>query len=313
MVGVVVIIAAVVGLLVWLGFSDAEDKHAGRRKVADRIPEARLIWSRDERLHHTRLSEWAPKAITPADVDARRPRWSPNGQRIVYERDNQVWIMDADFKNRREVLRNAHTADWDGTNRGITAITDGGYKVVHHHLVNGKTEVIYDARQRPWDGNPVSQGAELHPEGRYLLLFKEEPYHSTVVADLENGRYISNKQMRRGDCKPAWSPDGTEILTTARTTDRPVLITSFDYNKGTVGPSRFLIGLDSVMRYYAHDARLSNDGRWVVFGGKQLVGATTWGGREIYIWERGAPQSERARLTFAGAEDEEPSLFIPDT
>lgn len=287
------------------------DQRAARQEIGARIPEARLLWTRDARIYHTRLGSWDPEPVTPDDVNSARPRWSPDGKRIVYERGEAVWIMNADFTNRRLVLRTAHTADWTGTGRAITVIAHGGYQVVRHDLDSGETEVIYDARQSPWSGHPVSQGAELHPNGRYLLTFKEEPDHSVLIVDLEAGRYIANEQMGRGDCKPAWSPDGTALLTTARTTDRPVLITPFEFDDGTVGQSEFLIGLDSLLRYYAHDGRLSNDGEWVVFGGKVLIGASMWGGREIYIWKRGSPQSERVRLTFDGDEDGEPSLYIP--
>lgn len=293
-----------------LGMSKAEV--AARREIGARIPDGRLIWTHGKRIYHTRLGHWDPQPVSPEGVEAGRPRWSPDGTRILYQQGDDVWVMDADFSNRRRVLRHAHTADWTGGGRGVTAILGAGYKVLQYDFASGNTRVILNTRQFPEKGGPVSQAAELHPDGRYLLVFREQPHHSTLVVDLEKRRYLANQQMRRGDCAPAWTPDGTEILSTARTTDRPVLTAAFDFHSGTIGPSRFLVGLDSLLRYYAWDARVSNDGRWIVFDGKVLIGGAMWGRREIYIWRRGAPQSQRVRLTFDDQDDWAPSLYVPN-
>lgn len=293
-----------------LGMSKAEV--AARREIGARIPGGRLLWTHGKRIYHTRLGRWDPQPVSPESVESGRPRWSPDGKRILYQQGEDVWVMDADFSNRRRILKHAHTADWTGGGRGVTAIRGEGYQVVQYDFASGGTRVILDTRRFPEKGGPVSQAAELHPEGRYLLVFREQPRHSTLVADLQERRYLANEQMKRGDCAPAWTPDGGEILSTARTTDRPVLTAPFDFDSGAIGRSRFLVGLDSLLRYYAWDARMSNDGRWIVFDGKVLIGGAMWGRREIYIWRRGAPPSQRVRLTFDDQDDWEPSLYVPN-
>lgn len=292
-----------------LGISGAELK--ARQEIGSQIPAARLLWTRDHRIYHTRLGHWDPRPITPEGVEAERPRWSPNGKRILYQQNGGVWIMDANFSNRRRILKDAHTADWTGNGEGVTAILGRGYQVARYDLASGRAQVIFDARRFADKGGPISQAAELHPDGRYLLVFREKPRHSTLVADLQGRRYLANDQMKRGDCAPAWTPDGKEILATARTVDRPVLSAPFDFTSGHIGQSRFLVGLDSLLRYYAWDARASNDGRWIVFDGKVLLGGAMWGRREIYIWRRGAPQAQRIRLTFDNRDDWQPSLYVP--
>lgn len=292
-----------------LSMSDAEI--AARTEVGARIPGGRLLWTHGNRVYHTRLGKWDPRPVTPDGVKAARPRWSPDGTRILYEQDGDVWVMDEDFSNRRRILERAHTADWTANGAAVTAILGPGYQVVLYDLGSGDTRVLLDTRRFPEKGGPVSQAAELHPDGRYLLVFREEPHHSTLVVDLSRRRYLANEQMKRGDCAPAWTPDGKEILSTARTTDRPVLTAPFDPGSGAIGPSGFLVGLDSLLRYYAWDARASNDGRWIVFDGKVLIGGAMWGRREIYIWRRGSPQSQRVRLTFDDQDDWEPSLYVP--
>ncbi|MGA8262088.1 MAG: hypothetical protein WB783_17930 [Arenicellales bacterium] len=287
------------------------DDRRARRRIGASLPQARLLWVGGGRIYHTRLDHWDPRALTPEGVKADRPRWSPAGERIVYGQGREIWVMDADFSHRRRLLRNAHTADWTGDGKGVTAIVGGGYQVVLHDLGDGGTRVIFDARRAPGNGQPVSQAAELHPRGRYLLMFRERPGHASFVVDLRRGRILANEQMKRGDCAPSWSFDGREIFSTARTADRPIVAAPFDFESGAIGPSKFLVGLDSLFRYYAYDARVSADGHWVVFDGKVLIGGAMWGRREIYIWRRGAPQAERVRLTFDDEDDWTPSLYIP--
>lgn len=292
-----------------LGLSSTDLR--ARQRIGGLIPQARLLWTGGGRILHTRLGSWDPRPLTPEGVQANHARWSPRGDRIVYQLGDDVWVMDADLSRRRRLLKHAHTPDWTGDGERITAIAGKGYQVVLHDLSAGRTRVIFDSRRAPGNGQPLFQAAELHPRGRYLLTFRERPHHMTFVVDLHAGRVLANDQMKRGDCAPAWSFDGREILTTARTVDRPILSAPFDFARGVIGPSTFLVGLDSYFRYYAWDARVSNDGHWVVFDGKVLIGNSMWGRRELYIWRRGSAQSERVRLTFDSEEDWAPSLYIP--
>lgn len=293
--------------------SPSDEERAARREIAAEIPRARLLWENDAALYHTRLGKWQPERITEAGVSEFRPRWSPDGSRIAFQRgDDRVFVMNADFTGAREVISGAHTHDWTGDGTGITAISSDGYRILRYDLASESVEVIYDAREDPRQGQTMSQSADLRVGGRYLLTFRREPHHSSFIVDLRQQDYLWNDEMARGDCKPTWSPDGSYFLMTARTSDRPILRVDFDAETGELSDPRVLINMDKLaLRYYLHDAQVSNDGEWVVVGGKVLVGETMFGGREVYIWRSGNAPSDIVRLTFDGDDDNTPSLHVP--
>lgn len=293
--------------------SPSSDEIAARAALAQKLPSGKLLWVNNNRIRFSTLGNWRPVVVTEKQHAEYRPRWSPDGLKIVFQRgDASIFIMNSDFTDKIKVLSGAHTPDWTGDGHAVTGISSDGYRVLKYDLKTKITSVIYDAKASGFNGQRISQTAELHISGQYLLTFRETPKHATEIVDLKNKRYLANAQMLRGDCKPAWAPSGNYFVTTARTGSRPVLRTEFDATSGALGTSRHLVGMDALIRYYAHDARTSNDGNWLVFGGKILIGSGMFGRREIYIWRIGKPENDLVRLTFDTGEDGAPSLFVPD-
>jgi len=289
------------------------DQARDRASAAARAPGAMLLWVRDGRILRTQLDDWSPRPAAQ-DVPGRlsRPRWSPDGSRFLFQRDDAaIYVKPGDGGPARLVLAGAATADWTADGRHFTAISIDGHQVLIHDLDRGATRVLHDTRQPPFHGQKLAQAAELHPGGRYLLTFRREPSHATEIVDLVANRYLSNPGMRRGDCNPAWTPEGRFVLTTARTTNRPILFAPFDPASGALGPSQFLAGLKGWSRYALHDPRPSSDGHWLVASGEVLLGPGMRGGEEIYLWHRGDPSDRLVRLTFDSSDDTLPSLFVP--
>ncbi len=287
---------------------------AALKALGGRLPGARLLWTSDGRLYVSEAPDFRALALPAPTGRCTGPRWSPDGRQVLFVReDDGVWQMGPGLAGARRLIAGAHTASWTRDGQAVTCIADDGYRVLRRDLGSGKTAVIYDARKKPWNGRQVSQAAELHPDGRHLLIFRREPGHATEIADLTGGRYIANASMLRGDCGPAWSPDGSYLVLTARTSSRPVLRADFDAKTGRVSPSRHFVGLGghTKSRYYIHGERVSNDGEWLAFGGVIFGGPQQSGRREIYLWRIGTPEAQAVRVTFNTGEDAEPDLFIP--
>jgi MYXO-CTERM domain-containing protein len=289
---------------------------SARTVLGSKIPGAQLLWVRSDKIYHSTVSNFTEQLVTQGSYAETNPRWSPDGKQILFVRSSDgVYVMKSDFSGQTKVIPGGHTASWTRDGKSITAVDSTGYKVLQYDLAAKTTKTIYDAQQSPYNGQKVSQAAELRTGGRYLLVFRLTPTHVTEIVDLQTQKYISNTEMERGDCSPAWAPDGSYIVTTARTSSRPVLKTVFhpatSSAAASVDPSKHFVGLDTSEKFYIHGQRVSNDGKYVTFGGKIFAGPKANGDREIYIWKIGEPEANAVRMTFETNEDKSPSLYIP--
>jgi MYXO-CTERM domain-containing protein len=293
--------------------SPSSTESAALKTLAGKIPGARVLWVRGDRIYEANAAGgFATKVVTQGSIIENNPRFSPDGTQILTVRSDGVYVMKSDFSGAAKVIGGGHTASWTRDGKSITAVDSTGYKVLQYDLAAKSTKTIYDAKQSPYNGQQVSQAAELRNGGRFLLVFRLTPAHTTEIVDLQLKTYISNQEMERGDCSPAWAPGGGYILNTARTTSRPVVKADFSVSSsgGSVTASKYFVGLDTTEKYYIHGQRVSNDGKYVAFGGIIFGGSMQSAKREIYVWRIGDPDSAAVRISFDTLEDASPDLYI---
>ena len=261
---------------------------------------AELVWVRNRMIMYSKLGEWNPIVVTPGE----NPRWSPNGSKIVFTRGHDVWMMNHDFSEIRQIISNVVTelgagAFWTSDGRGLTVINrNNPRQVLFYDLQTGRTGALHDEDSPPFRHYRFSQSAQLRTGGRYLLTFTEDVGHRSMIIDLQGKKYIANDFMKDGDCEPAWAPNGTFLVTTRRARQRPVYRTDFDAASGMVSDSQYLIGAGR-----SHWPSISNDSQYVVYSDHT----------NIYIWRVGLPVSgmrHGIQLTSTSGKNISPNLYV---
>ena len=141
------------------------------------------------------------------------PRWSPQGGRILFFRDSQVWVMGASGQHKHRIL--------GGFNLGGGDWAPGGQRIVIGRGVDRVTLVVHSLRSGmshrltgdfAFPGNP-----RWSPNGR-RILFQASTSSASEVLDLftikPNGTGLRNLTSTRTvhEGSPDWSPDGKRIV-----------------------------------------------------------------------------------------------------
>lgn len=146
------------------------------------------------------------------------PSWSPDGSRILFVHDSDIYAMDPDGGNRTKVPRSRTgfpgplgPSAWspDG-NRivyasplGIITVgIDGGNPVT---VVEGSPMIPFDLPSWSPDGKRIVYYNQAYPEGP-----------GVYVVDIDGVNPTRLSPAGVDDGTPAWSPDGTKLAFTSR-------------------------------------------------------------------------------------------------
>jgi eukaryotic-like serine/threonine-protein kinase len=228
-----------------------------------------LITVQTNRVSNIWVAPWddsgRARQITSGTLDGQSGlTWAPDG-RIVYRSSSggksDIWIMDADGRNRRQLTQ-------DGSN-GVPTVSPDGRFIVYSSQRGGKLNVwrmdIDGGNQQQLTEGQMNGNADLSPDGRWVVYVSWDSGNGALwKVPVEGGRPVRLSDPTAN--LPVVSPDGRQIACyywdEQAEPQRGAMILPF---AGGAPTKRFDIGPHNggFALHWAHDGRalLYTDGR----------------------------------------------------
>ena len=240
------------------------------------------------------------------------PRFSPEGERIVFARSQRPWVSERDQipwevyilnlagGKERLVVKNGNFPLWLPDGERILFLRKN--EVIIRDLHTEKEKVIFDGRKPPFDGEPSNP--EICPWDPGLLSFTlRGKTEGVFILDLKTGRPTL---VSPSGCEATWRPDRREIIWV---------------ENGGRGGTRIMASLVDRIRSsvfmdlphtFSHEyfPRFSADGRWFIWGASEGDHEHDIADYEIFLWKVGASWDKAVRLTFNPANDRFPDIYL---
>jgi len=275
---------------------------------------ARIAWSSNRSGNHELYLLTLPGLklyrLTRNDWVDFFPRFSPDGQELVFARSQKQWVSERNWKlwdvyglslgsgAEQLIASNGDYPLWVGPGE-ISFLR--GNQVVLKDLAKGKERVIFDSSGPPLSGTIGTPA--LSPMNRDLLAVAARGKHDGVfVVNLANKRLTKYGP----GCELGWFPGGkrlywvephgrghTRVMASPL---KPVKPTVFVDKPGA----------------YSHEyfVRFSQNGRWMVWAAAAKGHEHDQADYELFLWDTTRPPAEAVRLTFDQGNDRWPDIFV---
>ena len=133
----------------------------------------------------------------------RNPAWSPNGDRIAYQRDVQlagpeIWVMNADGSGKTR-LGPGGNPTWspDGDKIAYVGLTGNSWDGIHVMNDDGTNQVALTS------GGTNSVDPHWSPDGAMLTF---ERSNDVFIMDADGSNVVNRTNSAASDHNPSWGP-----------------------------------------------------------------------------------------------------------
>lgn len=250
-------------------------------------------------------------------------RFSPDGTRISFVRSQKEWVsfrdgtawdvylINVDGTGERRLAVGGYHPTWTADGKGI--VFHRGTRVYRYDLASGEERLIVDAA-RALPGVEDFGDVELSPDGGRLafplrgqfsgVLGLQGPFSGAAVYDLR--RPALALLTREQACQTTWAPDGQSLLWMETGGNGGTRIMT---GRPDGGGRQVFMDLPGP-RSHEYFPKLSNDGRWLVWGAAAEGHEHDRADYEIFVWRVGSPVSEAIQLTHHPGNDNWPDIWV---
>lgn len=275
---------------------------------------AKIVWSSSRTGNHEifllTLPDLKMYQITHNKQVDFYPRFSPDGEKILFCRSQRPWVSEREvdpwdvylfsFTRNEEVLlvRDANWPQWISRDR-ISFVRKN--KIIIKDLETGKEEMVLDGSKDPVSAEITTP--EFSPQDQNLLAFSPRGKMDGVfVLDRVNNRFI---KFGTG-CEITWIPPGQELIWMEGGGNGGTQVL-----KSSLSPVQQTLFMDLPGRYsHEYFPRLSRDGKWLVWAASAEGHEHDIADYEIFLWQVGTPFSTAIRLTYNPGNDRWPDIFL---
>ncbi len=286
-----------------------------------------IVWSSNRGGNHDLylldLREQAVRRLTTHPNVDFASRFSPDGKQVVFLRSQREWVsfreptawdvflVNTDGTGERRIAQGGYHPTWTADGRAVLFHRET--RVFRYDLATRQESLVLDGT-REFPGVGEIGDFELAPDGRRLAFGLRGTFHGVswtagrfsgaVVFDLATRTVVP--VTRQQACQTTWAPDGQTVvwIETGGTGGTKVMAGRPD---GT--DRRVFMDLPGA---YSHEyfPKLSNDGRWLVWGAAAEGHEHDRADYEVFVWEVGTPAEQAVRLTHHEANDQWPDLWV---
>ena len=239
-------------------------------------------------------------------------RFSPDGRQIVFLRSQREWVsfreesawdvylISTDGSGERLLAKQGYHPTWTTDGRGIIFLR--GQRVLRLDLRTGREELLLDAA-RELPGVEIGD-VELSADGTRLAVAVRGRFDGAAVWDLQQRALSPLTKVQA--CQTTWVPRNGGLLWVAAEGHGGTRIMRA---AGAGAPGEVFMDLPG---HYSHEyfPRLSNDGRWLIWGAAAEGHEHDRADYEIFLWEVGTPWEKAVRVTYYTGNDQWPDIYV---